>query len=162
MKHLKNRPQPYKAPLKCWDIFAPTILIGKEKGKQEKDHQVMAFYKGKFNWNGFPDLYLHHYQALVLTDLKKKIVWVNAGFEHMTGYAPHDVIGKDPVFLQGPLTSPLAIKHIRTGLQGESPFKTRLLNYKKNQSTYICAIRIFPLWNKNGEITHLLALEKEE
>ena len=39
------------------------------------------------------------YEALVVTDLNKKIVWVNNGFFDMTGYPKGFAIGKKPTFL---------------------------------------------------------------
>ncbi|QDH79768.1 PAS domain-containing protein [Echinicola soli] len=162
MKHSKKQPLPFRAPLRSWDIYASSFLLDKSPEKEVNDHRVLAYYKRKFGWKSFPDLKAHAYQAIVLTELSKKILWVNAGFRKMTGYAAHYAIGKDPKFLQGPLTSVLARKQIREKLKEEKPFKARLLNYKKDQTTYICAIHVFPLQDNKGNTTHLLALEKEE
>ncbi|GGF47286.1 PAS domain-containing protein [Echinicola rosea] len=162
MSYSKKQPLHYSAPLRSWDIYASSFLLEVRSDQKAKDHKVLAYYKRKFGWKSFPDLNVHAYESIVLTDLSKKILWVNAGFRKMTHYTAHYAIGKKPDFLQGPLTSPLAKRRIREKLKEEKPFKARLLNYKKDQTTYICAIHVFPLQNRSGDTTHLLALEKEE
>ncbi|AGA78802.1 PAS domain-containing protein [Echinicola vietnamensis] len=126
-----------------------------------RDHQVLTYFKKRFGWRSFPDLKSHAYETIVLTDARKRILWVNAGFKKMTGYTPHEAIGKKPVFLQGPLTSSMALVRFKEKLKEEKPFKSTLLNYKKDQTTYLCAIHVFPLQDKKGNTTHILALEKE-
>jgi len=41
------------------------------------------------------------YQTLVLTDLQQTILWVNDGFQSMTGYDPDYAIGKKPSISSG-------------------------------------------------------------
>ncbi len=50
-------------------------------------------------------------------------------------------------------------KNIISDLKKNNPFKTQLLNYRKNKQPYNCEIQIFPLGNV--EMTHYIALEKE-
>lgn len=102
----------------------------------------------------------HSFEALVLTDVSKKIVWVNDGFSKMTGYSKKFAINKTPSFLHGKKTLPTSKKIIREQLNKKTSFKEVIINYKKNNTAYKCELHIFPLYKK-GEITHFLALEKE-
>ncbi|GGZ25718.1 hypothetical protein GCM10007049_17830 [Echinicola pacifica] len=151
----------YIAPLRCWDVYAQTLLPTAPNCPVSRDERILRYLGAKHKWQGFPALRQHTYEALILTDQHNKIIWVNAGFKKMTGYTPHNVIGRSPKILQGQLTSPQALKRFSALLKKEMPFTTKILNYRKNQSTYICEIEVFPLRNQSGEISHHLALEKE-
>ncbi|TDQ23741.1 PAS domain-containing protein [Tenacibaculum caenipelagi] len=117
-----------------------------------------------FNWknNLIKVIKENYYESLVLTDVKKKIIWVSDGFTKMTGYEKEYALNKTPRFLQGEETKETTRKRIQTKLLNGKPFKDVIINYRKDQSTYKCELHIIPLHNNNSsEITHFLALEKE-
>lgn len=101
------------------------------------------------------------YEALVVTDLNKKIVWVNNGFFDMTGYPKGFAIGKKPTFLQGKKTLAETKKEIRQLLAEGRRFEKVLVNYRRNGEEYDCHIDIIPLYNSDSSISHFLAMEKE-
>ena len=49
---------------------------------------------------------------------------------------------------------------INQAIATQKPFEATLINYKKNGEIYECHIRSFPIFNKKGELTHFIALEK--
>ncbi len=99
--------------------------------------------------------------TLVLTDLNKSILWASQRFLAMTGYRPFDVFGKTPAFLQGPDTDPNTLDFIRKRLSRAQACATELINYRKNGERYLCCLKINPLFNRQGELTHFLAVEYE-
>ncbi|CAL2101875.1 PAS domain-containing protein [Tenacibaculum sp. 190130A14a] len=115
----------------------------------------------KFEWKNSINQILKSniYESLVITNSDKKIIWVNNGFEKMTGYETAFAIGKSPSFLQGKKTSNASRERIRKKLLKNKPFTEIILNYKKDQSSYTCELKIFPL-KANNNTTHFLALEK--
>ncbi|UCS95799.1 PAS domain-containing protein [Echinicola marina] len=127
----------------------------------EQDKATLEYFKDRFKWDTQWDILEENYDALVLTDLNKHIIWVNQGFKKMTGYSPHFAIGKKPSFLQGECTSTLALKEFKRKLSLDLPFQSKLINYKLDHSTYLCQIHIFPLKNISGNTSHFLALETE-
>lgn len=104
----------------------------------------------------------NNYQALVVTDLKKTIIWVNKGFKEMTGYPKGYALGKRPTFLQGKNTSPQTKVEIRELLKQETRFSKAIVNYRKNGEEYLCHIDVLPLFNGNKVVTHFLAMEREQ
>ena len=114
----------------------------------------------KYNWtNDFDTIFNNNtFEALVVTDVSRKILWVNSGFTKMTGYSKTFAINKTPSFLQGRKTSDATRNRIRQKLQKNNPFKEIIVNHKKDKSTYKCEVSIFPL--KSDKTTHFLALEK--
>jgi PAS domain S-box-containing protein len=101
------------------------------------------------------------FSAVILTDKNKNINWVNDGFTNMTGYSKKEALEKTAGFLQGPKTSKKKKAEIEFKLKENKPFKTTLINYRKNKSIYTCEVYIFPLYNKANKTTHFLALERE-
>ena len=64
--------------------------------------QVKSFAK-KSKWKNKIDGIFQNqdFEALVITDINQKILWVNNGFTEMTGYSKKFAINKTPNFLQG-------------------------------------------------------------
>ncbi|WP_435625709.1 PAS domain-containing protein [Flagellimonas sp.] len=103
-----------------------------------------------------------NYEALVVTDTNKNIIWVNNGFREMTGYSKSFAIGRKPSFLQGKKTSQETKEEIRLLIKQQKRFSKSLVNYRKNGEEYLCHIDVLPLYNSNKKVTHFLAMEKEQ
>lgn len=148
-------------PLLCWDIFTQYTLT--KNSKTTKKHQELAqllYFASKYNWqnNVKQILSSNTYEALVLTNVSKEILWVNEGFTEMTGYSKEFAKHKRPDFLQGKSTSSEQRLIIREKLQKDIPFKEVIINHRKDGTPYNCEIYVIPL--KNNNITHYLALER--
>lgn len=117
----------------------------------------------KYHWeNNIADILKENYfETLVVTDISKKILWVNDGFSKMTGYSKKFALNKKPSFLQGRNTLEKTRNTIRKRLDHQKPFKEIIVNYKKDNSSYKCELYIFPLYDTNKKVTHYLALEKQ-
>ena len=58
----------------------------------------------------------HSDSAVILTDARGRVEWVNEAFTRITGYHLHDVIGRPPgKVLQGPATDPAVVRRMGTG-----------------------------------------------
>jgi PAS domain S-box-containing protein len=79
----------------------------------------------------------------------------------MTGYAPHEVIGKSPAILQGPETDPKVLSRLKKDLSEGSLFHGRAVNYRKDQSPFMMEWKIAPLRNDVGDISHFLAIQRD-
>lgn len=97
--------------------------------------------------------------AVILTDVNRRIQWVNDDFTIITGYSFEEVVGKNPNLLQGKKSEPKAIERIRNGINGEKSFKAEILNYRKNGEEYLCKLVIHPIYNIDGELTNYIAFE---
>ncbi len=150
-------------PILSWDIYSVFLKEHASKHKLEFDSKALEIFHNKYNWKvNVPELLeQNRYDALVLTDSKQEIQWVNDGFNKMTGYSTKYAIGKKPNFLQGKETSVKNIKSFRENLNKGVPFEQTLINYRKNGDVYRCKIKIYPLSDYNNTITHYLALENE-
>ncbi len=100
--------------------------------------------------------------AVIFTDPKGLITWVNKGFEKITEYAFEEVIGKKPgSFLQGPETDQATIAKMRAYLKQEESFKVELLNYSKSGRKYWLDIEVQPLKSNEGVLLGYMAVESD-
>ncbi|MBU2997792.1 PAS domain-containing protein [Cellulophaga baltica] len=161
-KNEEVKPSKGKAmPLLSWDIFRQYDSLTQEKFQLKNDIEEVKILAKKSNWkNEFETIFNdNNFEAIVITDLNKNIVWINDGFAAMTGYSKEETINKTPNFLQGKNTSDKSRKNFRRQLNKLEPFTEVITNYRKDNSAYKCEVKIFPLYNK--EVTHFLAIERE-
>lgn len=100
-------------------------------------------------------------QGIVITDAglpDNPIIYVNQGFERVTGYSREEAVGRNCRFLQGPSTDQAVVAEIRKAIAGESTSYAELLNYRKDGSTFWNALAISPVANAAGRVTHYLGL----
>jgi PAS domain S-box-containing protein len=103
-------------------------------------------------------------QSLTLCDVRRPdmpLIYVNRGFEQMTGYTPAETIGRNCRFLQGPETDPAAVARIRTAVRAGEPLIIDLLNYRKDRSTFWNRLSLRPVRNASGELTHIVGIQSD-
>lgn len=145
-----------------FDIHAQNYNFLLEESSIQSDIFSLKNVAKNFSWKSNIESILtkNSFEALILTDIDRNILWVNDGFSKMTGYPKNYAVRKTPSFLQGRSTSAEVRERIRQKLQLGNPFKEVIINHKKNKTEYKCELHIFPLKDKN-EVTHFLALEKQ-
>lgn len=89
------------------------------------------------------------------------IVYVNDAFERMTGYTRSEAIGQTPRILQGPKTSRIELDRIRSAIEKSQPIRAELINYHKNGTEYWIEIDIVPIFDADGKLAHLAAVERD-
>jgi len=96
-------------------------------------------------------------EGVVLVDALAEdhpVVYVNPGFESLTGYSAHELLGKNLRRLQGDDREQDARHRLRDSLkQGES-CRVLLRNYRKDGSLFWNELTILPLRDAQGRITH--------
>ena len=155
-----KRKTPHKTiPLLSWDISNPAYGL---RTKKMEEMQALAQLSEQNGWQiNLREELAVGYEALVLTDFDQTILWVNQGFQSMTGYSPNFALGKKPNFLQGRNTCGITRSRIGKNLKIGRRLTETLTNYRRNGEEYICQISIIPLFNSTQAITHFLALETE-
>jgi PAS domain S-box-containing protein len=97
--------------------------------------------------------------AVILTDAKRRIQWINDDFTLLTGYALQEVIGRKPSILQGRKTADEDIERLRQGLESKKPFKDSIINYTKYNEEYLCQFVIYPIFDDDNNLTNYIAFE---
>jgi PAS domain S-box-containing protein len=156
------QPSTVNISLLSLDVLAMHLLQQKESCIKAADFATLLTFAHQFGWQvDLQALLGAPYSALVLTTVTQQILWVNKGFTQMSGYSKSFALGRKPTFLQGEKTCSQTRSRISLGLQKQVPFTESVLNYRKNGELYLCQIRISPLMNSKGELTHFIALEEE-
>nr|AML76510.1 putative LOV domain-containing protein [Hypericum perforatum] len=104
-------------------------------------------------------------QSFVLTDPHlpdMPIVYASDAFLRMTGYARHEVIGRNCRFLSGPDTNSSIQHQIRETIHSEQACTVRILNYRKDKSSFWNLLHISPVRNATGKIAYFVGVQIEE
>ncbi len=159
---MKEENSTYISPLLSFDLYLEAYHHLIKNLKKEADIEELKYIlKGNIEPNIQDMLRQEVYDALVLTSFDQHIIWANNGFTEMTGYAKNYALGKKPKFLQGEQTSKSTIRDIGEQLHLKHSYTGSIVNYRKSGETYLCQIKILPLYDSKKELTHFIALEKE-
>ncbi|KAJ4974555.1 hypothetical protein NE237_007729 [Protea cynaroides] len=104
-------------------------------------------------------------QSFVLTDPHLPdipIVHASDAFLKLTGYARHEVLGKNHKFLNGPDTNAEVECQIRESIQAEKACTVRILNYRKDGSSFWNRLHIAPVRNASGKVAFYVEVQTEE
>jgi PAS domain S-box-containing protein len=86
------------------------------------------------------------------------LVYVNHGFEQLTGYAADEVLGQNMRFLQGGDTDRAAVDRMRAAIESDQEFTTELLNYRKDGTFFWNQISLTPVKDAVGKVSHFAAV----
>ena len=89
------------------------------------------------------------------------LAWVNPAFEALTGYAAAEVMGHNCRLLQGPDTDPRAIARLREALSAGEGITETLLNYRPDGSTWWNLVKITPVRDEAGTLTHFVGVQND-
>ena len=100
--------------------------------------------------------------AVIITDAKRRIEWVNEGFTRITGYTLDEVRGRVPGHvLQFEKTDPEMVRAAREALASAGVFRGVILNRGKDGREYWLDIDIQPLRDEAGTLTGFMAVESD-
>lgn len=155
----------FKTPLLCWDIFS--LKFNSLMEDAEKYNQSVTSIKqiAKINkWNkkqtleAIENIQQH---VIIITDHLQKIAFTGIGFQEMTGYSFEEAEGKNPNFLQGPVTNRQKTGVIKKQLNLNESTEMVLENYRRNGEVYLCKITIKPVFNIHRKLVNYIAYEQE-
>ncbi|SHF29374.1 SpoIIE family protein phosphatase [Streptoalloteichus hindustanus] len=102
--------------------------------------------------------------SVVISDARRHdypVLWVNPAFTRMTGYEPHEVIGRSVNVLQGRHTDPQSVDRVRRALRERRPVTEVLLNYRKDGVAFWNELTISPVQDATGQLTHFVAVQSD-
>lgn len=99
--------------------------------------------------------------AIVITDVKGYIEYVNKKFEEVTGYSFEEVKGKSTRILKSGLTNLEEYKKMWDTINAGNEWRGIFHNKRKDGSLYWEATTISPMKNSAGKITNFLAIKDD-
>ena len=103
-------------------------------------------------------------EGITIADATKPdcpLIYVNKGFEKITGYSADFACGTNCRFLQGEDTDPSAIEEIRRAVKEKQECIVEILNYRKNGEPFWNRLSITPIRNHTGIVTHFVGIQSD-
>ncbi len=100
--------------------------------------------------------------AVVITDARGHVEWVNESFTRLTGYGFEEVKGKKPgQLLQGEATDPATVAYISEAIRKGESFNCEILNYTKDKRPYWLRLNAQPIHDDAGNLVQFIAVETD-
>jgi diguanylate cyclase (GGDEF)-like protein/PAS domain S-box-containing protein len=99
--------------------------------------------------------------AVIITDLRGNIEYVNPKFTQLTGYGREDVIGKNPRVLKSGELPSEEYKRLWNTITSGGEWKGEFHNRRKDGTFFWSIAAISPVKNKEGEITHFVGIQED-
>lgn len=101
-------------------------------------------------------------QGIIITDEHGITIWVNKTISDFTGYELEEFLGKTPgSVLQGEETDPRHVARLREGIGGRKLVETEILNYGKNGNKMWLDLYIFPIFDKDNNLTNFIGIQHD-
>ena len=95
-------------------------------------------------------------EAIIITDSKATIEYVNPAFSQITGYSKSEAIGNNPRMLQSGKQDKAFYIEMWRVLTTTGKWQGKVWNRRKNGEVYHEALNIRAIFDANGEVTHYL------
>jgi PAS domain S-box-containing protein len=99
--------------------------------------------------------------AVIITDNKGNIEYVNPAFETITGYKKKEAIGQTPRILKSGQYNQSFYKNLWQTLLIGKPYKGEMINKKKNGENYWSQNTITPIKDSHKKITNFVSVIKD-
>lgn len=100
-------------------------------------------------------------ESVIITDPGGTITYVNPAFESITGYSSEEAIGKNPRILKSGQNPPELYKDMWDTLLKGKRWHGKVINKRKDGSTFVADLTISPIWSKTGRILSYVAVQHE-
>jgi len=99
--------------------------------------------------------------TVVITDADGTILWVNAAFTLLTGYAAAEAIGQNPRMLKSGAHEAPFYRDLWATVRAGRVWSGEMINRRKDGSTYVEEQTITPVRSADGTIAHFIAIKQD-
>ncbi|MFB6297251.1 MAG: PAS domain S-box protein [Salinirussus sp.] len=89
------------------------------------------------------------------------MIYVNEGFEALTGYSEAEALGHNHRFLQGEATRSEPVAELRAAVEEARPASVELRNYRKDGSQFWNRVSIAPVRDDDGTVTNYVGFQQD-
>lgn len=99
--------------------------------------------------------------SIIITNRKGDVEYVNPRFSQMTGYSGAEMLGQNPRLLKSGRTPPEIYKQLWDAITAGKDWQGEVINRRKDGQVYDELLRISPIRNSKGEITHYVGVMED-
>lgn len=102
--------------------------------------------------------------GVVIVDALKTdqpIVYANPAFEHITGYNQTEILGRNCRFLNETVRDEEKLSKLKADIEAGNDTELELINIKKDGSKYWVQLRITPVKDDVGNVTHFVGIQND-
>ncbi|MFS2223894.1 CHASE domain-containing protein [Pantoea sp. B65] len=100
--------------------------------------------------------------VVIITDVRRRIIWVNEAFERVTGYSEEQALGVSPgKLLQCAQTDQQQVLAMRRALDKGQAFKGEILNQTRSGQQYWVEMEIQPRYDQQQTLVGFMAVESD-
>ncbi|RXK47707.1 PAS domain S-box protein [Halorientalis pallida] len=102
--------------------------------------------------------------GITITDPDREdspMIYVNEGFEALTGYSEEEALGRNCRFLQGGATRGEPVAEMRTAVENDEPVSVELRNYRKDGSQFWNRVSIAPVRDDTGTVVNYVGFQED-
>lgn len=102
--------------------------------------------------------------GITIADMRQDdepLIYVNEGFEEITGYAESEILGENCRFLQGPETGDQPVAQMRAAIEDGDPVRVELRNYRKSGEQFWNEVTLAPLHTEGGTVSHYVGFQQD-
>ncbi|MBZ5487996.1 PAS domain S-box protein [Halomonas aquamarina] len=89
------------------------------------------------------------------------LIYVNKGFERLTGYSADEILYRDCRFLQNDDRDQEALDAIRQALKDVRPCREVLRNYRKDGSMFWNELSMTPVFDESDNLMYFIGVQKD-
>jgi len=89
------------------------------------------------------------------------LIYVNRGFERLTGYSPEEAIGENCRFLQGERTDQETVDAIRQAIDAAEPVSAVVRNYRADGTEFWNSLEVAPVRDEDGTVTNFIGFQQD-
>jgi len=102
--------------------------------------------------------------GITITDPDREdnpMIYVNEGFEALTGHSESEALGRNCRFLQGEETREEPVAELRTAVENDEPVSVELRNYRKDGSQFWSRVSIAPVRDDDGTVENYVGFQED-
>ncbi|RRR76543.1 MAG: PAS domain S-box protein [Candidatus Viridilinea halotolerans] len=91
----------------------------------------------------------------------RPIVYTNPAISQITGYAQHEILGRNPRFLHGGEAEQAGLLQLRQALAAGTACHVELRNFRKDGSPYLVELSVAPVQGSDGSLKHFVGIQRD-
>ncbi len=99
--------------------------------------------------------------GILITDAAGKVLWVNAAFTRMSGYAAADIVGGTPRLLRSGAHDASFYRALWETIEAGRVWRGEIVNRRRDGSLYVEDQTITPVRDDEGRVTHHIAIKQD-